>query len=371
MSTRTYRRIEMEGEAYERGCQYGAREAAAIRQNVGTYLRLIEFHAGLGWAAALEAAGTFGPIIETHAPDLLLEMRGIADGAACDLAEILLINSRSELMLAAAECTALAATPEVTNQGQVLLGQNWDWYTAVDAEPVLLHIRPSDGPEILTLAEAGQVGKIGLNSAGLGVCLNFLEHSDRGEGMPVHVILRQMLNCEALGEAIRAALGVPRGGAANILLAHAEGEILDLELTATDADFVYGDTGWLVHANHFESLRLRDGDVGMRSSKSTLARAARARRLLSAQAAQARELAPARGSISLDTFGDILRDHAYGAYAICRHVDVTEPPLQQTVTKASIIMDLSARVMHLAAGQPCQQEYQAITLDPNTASFRR
>ena len=110
--------------------------------------------------------------------------------------------------------------------------------TAVEPEPILLHIRQSEGPEILTLVEAGQVGKIGLNSAGLGVCLNFLEHSDRGQGVPVHVILRQMLDCEALGDAVRAALCVPRGGAANILLAHAQGEILDLELSATDADFV-------------------------------------------------------------------------------------------------------------------------------------
>ena len=367
MGTRMFQQIELEGEAYERGQQYGASAAVAIRQNVAAYLRLIEFHTGVGRSAILEAATAFGPTLETFAPDLLLEMQGIADGAGCSLAEILLINGRSELMLATAECTAVAAAPEATAQGQVLLGQNWDWYTAVDADPVVLHIRQPEGPEILTLAEAGQVGKIGLNSAGLGVCLNFLEHSDRGEGVPVHAILRQMLNCEALGEAILAAYGVPRGGAANILLAHAEGEILDLELTATDADFVYGDSGWLVHANHFESGRLRGGDTGVRSSTSTLARAARARRLLSAQVS---ELAAREGGISVDTFYGILRDHAYGVYAICRHADASEPPLRQTATRASVVMDLSARVMHLTAGQPCQGAYFPIALAPDVASSR-
>jgi isopenicillin-N N-acyltransferase-like protein len=347
-----FQRIELEGEAYERGRQYGARVAGSIQRNVEVYLRLIEFHGGLKPAAAREAAATFGPILEAHAPDLLLEMRGIADGADCDLLDVVLINARSELMGAMGECTALAAGPEVTSRGQVLLGQNWDWYTAVETEPVLLRIRQPGKPAILTLCEAGQVGKIGMNSAGLGVCLNFLSHRDRGRGVPVHVLLRQMLGCAYLGEAVREAYRLPRGGAANVLLAHAEGDILDLELTATDADFSYGDAGWLVHANHYESERLRPGDTGLATSASTLARAARARRLLRAHL----------GQITLDTYQALLSDHTYGPYAICRHADPGEPALQQSATRASVVMDLSARTMYLAAGQPCREEYRPFTL---------
>jgi isopenicillin-N N-acyltransferase-like protein len=353
---RRFELIEVEGEAFERGRQYGARVGVEIRQNAEAYLRLIEFHAGLGRTSALQAALAFVPILAAHTPDLLLEMHGIAAGAGCNVVEVLLINARSELMEAMGECTALAAAPEATVQGHVLLGQNWDWYTAVRGEPVLLRIRQPDGPEILTLTEAGQVGKIGMNSAGLGVCLNFLSHADRGQGVPVHVMLRQMLNCASLGEAIREAYRVPRGGAANILLAHAEGEIVDLELTAANADFHYASDGWLVHANHFESVRLRGSDIGVTTSMSTLARAARARRLLSAAAA--------RSSASLETFRNTLTDHAYGAYAICRHADPTEPPLQQTATRASVIMDLTEQTMHVAAGQPCREEYQPFTLKP-------
>lgn len=346
--------IEIEGQAYERGRQYGARVPLAIRQNVEVYLKLIERYGGLDRDAAFEAAAAFCPILETHAPDLLLEMQGIADGADCDLADVLLINARSELMDTMGECTALAVTPEVTARDRVLLGQNWDWYTACEAEPVLLRVRQPGCPEILTLTEAGQVGKIGLNSAGLGVCLNFLSHADRGTGVPVHVILRLMLGCAALGEAIRVAYNLPRGGAANVLLAHAGGDILNLELTAAAADFGYGDGGWLVHANHYESHRLRGGDTGLATSMSTLARAARARRFLSTEAA--------RASVSADTFRAILRDHAYGAYAICRHADPGEPLLQQTATRASVIMDLEARTLYLAAGQPCRQEYRPFSL---------
>jgi isopenicillin-N N-acyltransferase-like protein len=345
--------IEIEGEAYDRGHQYGARAAVAIRRNVEAYLRLVQFHAGLDREATLQAAKAFGPILEARTPDLLLEMRGIADAAGCSLVEIVLINARSEIMSTVDECTALAAGPSVTSRGQVLLGQNWDWYTAVESEPVLLRIRQPEKPEIITLAEAGQVGKIGLNSAGLGVCLNFLSHADRGQGMPVHVILRQMLGCAHLGEAIHAACSVPRGGAANVLLAHAAGEILDLELTATHADFIYADDGWLVHTNHFESVQLRGGDAGLATSMSTVARAARARRLLAASP----------GDISLDTFHRILADHTYGNYAICRHAALGEPVLQQSATRASMVMDLGARTIYVAAGQPCQEEYRLVALN--------
>jgi isopenicillin-N N-acyltransferase-like protein len=350
--TKRFPLIEIAGESYERGRQYGARAQAAIGQNLASYLRLVEFHARLDRDQALRAAAAFEPIIKSHAPDLLLEMRGIADGAGCDLVDILLINARSELLGIMSECTALAAGPQVTHQGQVLIGQNWDWYIAIEAEPVLLRVHQPDGMEILTLVEAGQVGKIGMNSAGLGVCLNFLSHSDQGIGLPVHLVLRQMLACANLGQAIREAYRLPRGGAANVLVAHAKGDILDLELTAARADFLYADAGWLVHANHFESARLRSGDTGVATSMSTLARAARARRLMSADL----------GSISLHTLRAILADHAYGAYAICRHADPDEPPLQQTATLASIIMDLSERTLYLAAGQPCQEGYQAYHL---------
>jgi isopenicillin-N N-acyltransferase like protein len=339
--------VEIEGEPFARGRQYGARVAGAIRQNAAAYRRLIAYHGGPQGAGATAAALAFAPILASHAPALLDEMRGIAAGAGLELADLLLINARSELMAAplqGGECTALAATSPATAAGDVLLAQNWDWYTAVEAEPLLLRIRLPAGPEILTLAEAGQVAKIGLNSAGLGVCLNFMQHNHRGQGLPVHVLLRLMLECETLGAAAWQAYGHPRAGAANILLAHAEGDILDLELTATAVDHHYGDAGWLVHANHFESPLLRGGDAGLAGSPSTLARAARARRLLAAQV----------GRVSLATFHAILCDHAYGHAAICRHPDPALPPQEQTETRASLIMELSERRLHLAAGQPCQ-----------------
>ena len=55
-----------------------------------------------------------------------------------------------------------------------ILSQNCDW--AKDLEPltVILKIKKKTKPEIIQIAEPGIIGKIGMNDAGLGVCLNFL-----------------------------------------------------------------------------------------------------------------------------------------------------------------------------------------------------
>ena len=133
--------IEIDGKPSARGRQYGARAAEAIRQNAAVYRQLIAYRGGPQGDAANAAALAYVPILRAHAPALLEEMQGIASGAGCTLADLLLINARSELMSPppsqGGECTALAATAPMTIGNRVFLGQNWDWYTAVAAEPVL------------------------------------------------------------------------------------------------------------------------------------------------------------------------------------------------------------------------------------------
>ena len=72
--------------------------------------------------------------------------------------------------------------------------------------------------------------------------------------------------------------------------------------------------------------------------------------------------AAARSRVSVATFRSILKDHAYGAYAICRHADASEPALDRSATRASVIMDLSARILYLSPGQPCCEEYRTFRL---------
>src|SRR5205085_11181878 len=95
-------RIRLAGTPLERGRQYGRVAATLIHRCLASYREVFEQRAGLEWNAALAHARRFVHDIEAFRPDILDEMRGIADGAGVPFDAILVLNCRSELMFAAA-----------------------------------------------------------------------------------------------------------------------------------------------------------------------------------------------------------------------------------------------------------------------------
>ena len=67
------------------------------------------------------------------------------------------------------------------------------------------------------------------------------------------------------------------------------------------------------------------------------------------------------GKITIDDIKAVLRDEFGAPRAICR-TPHEYPGHEPTMTIASLIFDLKHDVMHVAAGQPTQSEYQAIKL---------
>ena len=347
--------IKVSGEPFERGRQYGEQTANLIQFNLEGYWRLFKHDTGLDRATVLYQARQYAEPIKGYAPHLLNEMRGIAEGAGVSLEEILALNCRTEILSLGAiplhqECTALFVAPETTGDGHTIVAQNWDWSDVLRGGTVLLRIEQPGQPTVLTLTEAGMVGKIGLNSAGVGVCTNFLRHDHRRVGVPFHVLLREALNAPRLGLAVAAIYRDVRADSGNYLLAHADGEAVCLEATPSDVDFFHPEDGLLAHTNHFLSPRLQVGDRGILESDNTLVRYGRAIRLLRAQA----------GQVTVETLKSILRDHFNHPKAICRHPDPGQPEIERSATLASMIVDLTAGEMHVTVGEPCQAEYYTI-----------
>jgi isopenicillin-N N-acyltransferase like protein len=54
-----------------------------------------------------------------------------------------------------------------------------------------------------------------------------------------------------------------------------------------------------------------------------------------------------------------MSDHVGAPFAICRHPDPTEPPAKRTMTAGAVLIDLDQRVMYVANGPPCGNEYVA------------
>jgi len=349
--------IQVKGDAFERGRQYGEQTVDLIQFNLEGYWRLFQRDTGLDRAAVLDQARQYLAPIEGYAPHLLEEMRGIADGAGVSLDEVLALNCRTEILSMGTislrdECTAVFVAPEATADGHTLVAQNWDWSNVLRGGTVLLRVEQPGWPTVLTVTEAGMVGKIGLNSASVGVVTNFVRHDHRRVGVPFHLILREALNASRLGLAVAAVYRDVRADSGNYMLAHADGEAIDLEATPSDVGFLHPQDGLLVHTNHFVTPRLQAGDVGIALSDHTLLRYGRAIRLLRAQV----------GQITVETLKDVFRDHFNHPKSICRHPDLSQPEIERSATLASMIVDLTAGEMHLAAGEPCKVEYQKILI---------
>jgi hypothetical protein len=63
---------------------------------------------------------------------------------------------------------------------------------------------------------------------------------------------------------------------------------------------------------------------------------------------------------TLDDFRALLADHADYPNSICAHPDPADHPREQGATIASVLMDLNARHLWLAAGHPCLVPYERL-----------
>lgn len=347
----------LQGSAYDIGYQHGSTFRPLIRDNVRLYFDVFAHYAHLDREEVLTRARMFIPIIERFDKEILEEIHGIAEGSENTLDEIVALNSRTEIMFKEPSaivggCTAMAVSPEVTESGHTLIGQNWDWIEKLQANSVILRVVQREKPAILMFTEAGFVGKIGLNSAGLGLCVNLLLTERVGVGMPFHVMIRGILNSTSLGEAIGKIINHEHGASANYLIAHAGGEALDVEASPDGAEYLYNREGTIAHANHFES-KIAVCDMGRRILPDSILRSCRAGKLLANRG----------GPVTLELLQTILQDHFNYPNSICRHPDGRLPELERLQTNASILMDLNDRVMMVGVGNPCQGSYTPVSLE--------
>ena len=353
--------IRVQGTPAQRGRQLGQLAGRLIRRNIELYRDIFKHYAGWDWQRATQHAARFRTHIGDYQPHYLTEIEGIAEGAGVDVNDVLALNVRTEIMFAAvarqvaAECTSFAVLPDATTDGHTLIGQNWDWNPAMTETMIMLEVEQAEAPDFVTVVEAGLLAKVGFNSAGIGVATNALiSDQDRGEpGVPYHVILRGLLDAETMTQALAAINSQPRASSANYLVAHCDGEAFDAETapgnyTRVYSEFTPGDI--LAHTNHFVCRRFDLKDVGLWSGPDSPFRLTRLTRLLWDD----------EGDLSPQRLQVLLTDHFNRPHSICRHPDPTKPLLERYATVASVIMDLNARTMWLAEGNPCQVPYREL-----------
>jgi isopenicillin-N N-acyltransferase like protein len=347
--------FSLKGRPGEIGVQHGTQCREMIQKNINLYFRLFQHYANLNRDEVFKVVRRFIPVMETFDPEILEEVKGIAEGARAELEEIVALNARTELMYPGdrpqeGECTAIAVLPEASASGEMFLAQNWDWKPQLMETVVLLEIAQPGKPKIVTLSEAGVVGKIGLNSAGVATCLNVLKSKTGKIGVPIHVLLRAILKSERLGDAIARIAAMDRGSANNCLVAHRDGMAMDFELGPQSLDFFYPENGLLIHTNHFISERMKPIEAALTEFPDSILRFGRARQ----------KLMPKAGKISPEDLKEVFRDHFNHPDAICRHPDERDPEQERVQTVASIIMNLTTREVQISHGPPCSHEYRRL-----------
>src|SRR5882724_11903233 len=93
--------IEISGPPRERGRQYGQQAAERIRKGTTHYFAQLK-ELSLDSAGVAALVRDYLPVIEAFEPSYIEEMYGIAEGAGVPLADIVLLNARTEILKLAA-----------------------------------------------------------------------------------------------------------------------------------------------------------------------------------------------------------------------------------------------------------------------------
>jgi isopenicillin-N N-acyltransferase-like protein len=344
-------------EPRERGRQYGEQAREQIAVSIEFYKPEFEQRSGLAWAEVRRRAPQWVPMIEAYHPEALEEVRGIAEASGFAFEEILALNGRGELRagdpFGGEGCTSFALTPEGSGDSHAYCGQNWDWRVGTKGSVVMLRVKQDPKPTIVMQVEAGQIGRHGANSAGIGLNANGLEAQfGFGLGVPSPYIRRRILDSNTMHDALGAVMEAKQSVCANLLFSHRDGYCVDLETTPERHGVVEPVNGMLVHANAFVHVPEQIEETYRPASFDSLYRAPR----VESHLRHAREKTSTEAV--REVIADALSDHFSYPNSVCTHPDPRDGGKWETV--ASAIVDLTTGDYLVAPGNPCEHAYEPL-----------
>lgn len=341
---------------FERGRQHGEQIRAEIEAVCRGYQKSFE-RKGYTWEEAKEMAMEYVPFLKQEMPELMREAEGIAAGAGVELAVVMVLNTRYELLKLKKginnfednECTCYAVLGEATADGRVIGGQNWDNAPFIGENLYILHIDEENGTKIMGLTEPAQLIRNGMNSYGISVnCSTLLSRKDRrGVAIPTNFMRRKLLQCQCLDEAKELLEDFRPCVSINYVLASAQGEAVVYETTPVENFALYPSRGILTQGNDLAADPTIDRFLPADRDHARHFRGQRLQVLLQKQ----------YGSITEERIMDCLRDHYGYPASICNHAGD-----QSLQTIASILYCVQDGYARIAWGNPCETPYERYEL---------
>ena len=286
-----------------------------------------------------------------HAPDLIVEVEGIAAGAGIDFRDAFNISAHLDLSnwkrkvwgeCGSADAGACSSHAVVTRSDVLLAWNGDDWRGWMDCGAIVRG-RPDDAEPFIYWSLAGSVGRPGMNRH-LALGANSLPSSRwRPDGLLYPMLSRKVLACRNTEEAVAVFEKHGRCAANNYLIADRSGLLASVEADVDDCAVLRPDTSGvgshLLHTNSY----LDSERAGRAVDPDTVCpRLTAARQLY-------RDQTPADPA----QVRAIQSDHTGG---ICVHRD-------QVCTIISFVAEIRTGRFHVTRGNPCEMPVETHSID--------
>ena len=341
--------LRSSGTAEERGAAHGASLKESIAANVSFYGAILRTP-----DREIRSMGRFvREQIHRFHPPYCIEIDALADAAGQSPEWMYVLNARSEVVSCCVQGTVpLMECSTVSFRDQGLLGQNWDAGRTLLDLAVLLHVTLKNDHQLLMMTEPGVVGKVGLNSCGLGLCLNLLHLRHRLRGVPLAVLVRALLESRDIAAARRLVERVPGNKAACLTVSQRMNDGFCVEFSGDKHWFLSSPGRIAIHTNHYLGRRLTP-DSGLFQGSY-----ARFRTLVALSSILQR-----RDVTSLQR---LLSNRSQTPWPV--HMPWSPSPLPgvgEAGTLATLVMDLSSGVMHARKGNNPEGKFVRYSVDGN------
>jgi hypothetical protein len=302
------------------------------------------------------------PAMKKSTPDLIDEIRGIAQGAGIDFDTMLVFQLIDEYWVngpgaAGEHCSSMGFSRQGNQPATI--AQNMDLEGFRNGFQIVLHIKQEGKREAFVLSHAGLIGLNGVNNRSIGICCNTLTQlANCKDGLPVACVVRGVLDQPTEQAAIEFVRKVKHASGQNYILGGPD-KVYCFECSAGKvAPFApAGNRVW--HTNH----PLANDDYTPKYRESL-------------QKQKGTTPAPTNSEVRLQSVEKRLRaDNKAGALASIQTIltakDSAEHPVcrplkntKENFTFASTIMVLAEKPeLHITAGPPEGQEYQRLTFE--------
>ena len=350
--------IEVSGTHREMGCQIGEARREHVQHSIENAHAMIDQSYStleLTWDGAKIQSRKYLPFAEERYPQYVEEMRGVADGADVPFDDVGVLNAMEAVTMDAlhlTRCTSFAVNERRTADGHVLAAHNEDWVPEDENDVYVISAKPDDEPPFLAMTYGGLLPNVGFNAYGIGQLIDSVYPNDSRIGIPRLVVARAVLASRRISGAIGRTLVSRRAAGYNHLLVHESGEMYSVEVSARRFEILHGTDGYLAHTNHYLAQNMKEIENEPEELISSRVRYFRADRLLRESSTH-----------TIKTLQGIQKDHVNLPNSICNHNIEGIDPMDRESTITAFVIDLTAREMHIAWGNPCQNAYHTYHLD--------